>query len=86
MRQFLHRLSNAEDMPMHHAADIDQFLVEASAAIQPGDLVEHAFRDLDPREVVSIGRDFLTLDILGEETPRLPKDNYRVVADAEGSL
>ena len=26
---FLKELSAADDMPMHHAADIDQFLVEA---------------------------------------------------------
>lgn len=27
--RFLRELSAADDMPMHHAADIDQFLVEA---------------------------------------------------------
>lgn len=26
--RFLRELSRAEDMPMHHAADIDQFLAE----------------------------------------------------------
>lgn len=54
--------------------------------IQPGDLAEHAFRDLDPREVISITRDTLTLDIMGKESPPLPKDNYRVYRHADGSI
>lgn len=58
---------------------------EAALPIQPGDLVEHRTRDLDPREVVAIGRDWLTLDI-GGETPRIPKDNYRVYRAADGVL
>lgn len=55
------------------------------APIQPGDLVEHATKDLDPREVVAVGRDWLTLDI-GGETTRIPKDNYRVYSRTEGAL
>ncbi len=59
---------------------------EVQRPMQPGDLVEKRNADLDPREVVSVGRDFITLDILGEETVRVPKDNYRVVVPAEGVL
>jgi hypothetical protein len=55
--------------------------------IRPGDLVEHRTKThLDPREVVSVGRDFLTLDILGAETERLPLDNYCTVVPCEGSI
>lgn len=53
---------------------------------QPGDLVERIDSDLDFREVVSVGRDWLTLDLLGKESPQLPKDNYRTVVPAEGVL
>jgi hypothetical protein len=47
LREFLLGLSTAGDMPMHHAADIDQFLTEAEA-VQQGvitvdDLLEHEF-------------------------------------------
>lgn len=59
---------------------------EAHREIQPGDLVEHIYQDLDPREVVVVGRDFLTLDILGKESGHLPKDNYRTAVPAEGRL
>lgn len=51
----------------------------ADLPIQPGDLVEHREKDLDPREVIAIGVDWLTLDIAGSESPRLPKDNYKVL-------
>lgn len=54
--------------------------------IHPGDLVEKIGSDLDAREVISVGRDFITIDILGRESPRLPKDNYRTVVPAEGRL
>lgn len=59
---------------------------EVEIPIMPGCLVERIDMDLDPREVVSIGRDWLTLDILGEETERLPMDNYRAVVPADGRL
>ena len=55
-------------------------------AIRPGDLVERRDSDLDPREVVSVGRDWLTLDLLGKESPRLPLDNYVLYAMSEGSI
>jgi hypothetical protein len=54
--------------------------------IRPGDLVERRDSDLDPREVVSVGRDWLTLDLLGKESPRLPLDNYVLYAMSEGSI
>lgn len=57
-----------------------------TSPIQPGDLVEKIGTDLDPREVISVGRDFLTLDILGSETERLPLDNYRTVVPADGAI
>ena len=47
--------------------------------ITPGDWVEAIDRDLDARQVVAVGIDWLTLDIHGMETIRLPLDNYRVV-------
>lgn len=71
--------------------DISAFEITSAAtavrAIQPGDLVERVGNlGLDDREVVSVGRDFLTLDVLGTETARLPKDNYRTTVPAEGSM
>jgi hypothetical protein len=55
--------------------------------ILPGDLVEHRSKpELDEREVVSVGRDFLTLNLLGRESTRLPLDNYRVTRPREGVL
>lgn len=51
--------------------------------IQPGDWVERIGHDLDPREVIAVGLDWLALDF-GEDyakdahTRHLPKDNYRV--------
>lgn len=53
--------------------------------IQPGDLVERIGYDLDDREVIAVGRDWLTLDI-GGETERLPKDNYRTTVPVDGVL
>lgn len=47
--------------------------------IRPGDLVVPIDRDLDSRQVVAVGIDWLTLDIFGTETQRLPLSNYRVV-------
>lgn len=71
-------------------ADVSAFTitgaVETPRPIRPGDLVAHRYRDLDPREVVSVGRDFLTLDILGRETERLPLDNYVLDTPADGVL
>lgn len=71
-------------------ADVSAFTmltaVETPRPIRPGDLVVPRFRDLDPREVVSVGRDFLTLDILGTETERLPLDNYVLDTPADGVL
>lgn len=55
----------------------------AERGIQPGDWVEHTSRDLDPREVLAVGLDWLSLDF-GEDdvaialARRVPKDNYRV--------
>lgn len=31
---YLRELRDADDMPMHHAADIDQFLVEAMGLVE----------------------------------------------------
>lgn len=53
---------------------------------RPGDLAEHSEKELDPREVVAVGRDWITLDIFGTETERLPRDNYTVYTEAEGAL
>lgn len=61
-------------------------MTETQDSIEPGDLVEKIDTDLDPREVVSVGRDFITIDILGKESPRLPKDNYRVVVKNDGQF
>lgn len=55
--------------------------------VRPGDLVEKIDNlELDSREVLSVGRDWLTLDLLGTESPRLPLDNYRTSTPAEGRL
>jgi hypothetical protein len=62
------------------AAQIDAL----ADVIEPGDLVEHIDKDLDPREVVALGRDWLVLDILGRESPRLPRANYRVSTKRRG--
>ncbi len=71
--------------------DIDVSIMKATAIkeglhLQPGDMAEHRFRELDPREVVSITRDTVTLDILGNETTRIPMDNYYCGSPADGRL
>ena len=49
-----------------------------SPSIQPGDWVEHRGDPwLDPRQVVRVGNGWLTLDILGTESLRLPSINYK---------
>lgn len=52
--------------------------------IQPGDWVEHRTKDLDPREVLVVGLDWLVLDfgMANEDGSRVPKDNYRIVRRA----
>jgi len=59
---------------------------EVRRPIRPGDMVERLGTELDAREVLSVGRDWLTLDLLGQESPRLPLDNYRTIVPADGSL
>lgn len=51
--------------------------------IRPGDIVEHTERDLDPRPVYAVGRTWLTLELLGRESPSLAISNYRVVRPVE---
>lgn len=79
------RLSFEEELP---AFGNPEYAVWSVAyPIQPGDLVDRpAAPELDDREVVAVGRDWLTLDIMGKETKRLPKINYRTTVPAEGSL
>ena len=67
-------------------AQQEQSEQEEDIPILPGCLVERIDTGLDAREVVSIGRDWLTLDIMGTETQRLPIDNYRAVEPADGRL
>lgn len=46
--------------------------------ITPGDLVVRLDEDLDPRPVVAVGLDWLTLDFWGRESPRLDLTNYKI--------
>lgn len=61
--------------------------------IRPGDMVSHRTKpDLDSREVVAVGLDWIILDFgSGAEASllnmtRLPSDNYVIDVPAEGAL
>jgi hypothetical protein len=67
-------------------------VVDRAERIQPGDWVEHRERDLDPREVIAVGLDWIVLDFgsIDRDDPsgwtRLPMDNYQVLRYRRGAL
>lgn len=87
IRFFLSAPMESQGLAPHEVLNV-RFTNVKEAPIQPGDLVEHRTRDLDPREVIATGRDWIALDFGREDDvyTRLPRDNYRVDVRAEGVL
>ncbi|MFF2621272.1 hypothetical protein [Oerskovia jenensis] len=87
---YVHAVETGQDIGSHYEAAVaaaltwkngrDATAPHAVVLPKPGDLVEHIHRDLDPRRVVAVGVGWLTLEILGSESSRLPIENYRVMS------
>lgn len=87
---YVHAVETGQDIGSHYEAAVAAAHVWRNQSVastpptvtlpKPGDLVEHIHRDLDPRRVVSVGAGWLTLDIFGSESYRLPIANYRVMS------
>lgn len=70
-------LTEESDAPLEPYRRI---LLSMMDEIRKGDWAYHRMRELDPREIVRVSGDQLsiTLDINGHETPWLPAANYRI--------
>lgn len=87
---YVHAVETGQDIGSHYEAAVaaahvwknqrEPSIPTGGALPKPGDLVEHIHLDLDPRRVVTVGAGWLTLDILGSESSRLPIENYRVIS------